>query len=424
MSNPRPPASELLPLLAEAFPQTFFADPKQVQPLKINIHRDLNDWRKAQALPAEIGLLPLRRFMHWYTQRTAYLKALARGEGRVDLTGAEVDSDIPEAIREQARQEIARRQALKTGTASLRKTAPANRAAAWLPRLAAAFPQTFFADPKQVRPLKVFLYRDLLRLAKAGALPEGIDRAALKAFLHWYGRRTAYLNAVARGLGRLDLTGTVVTTTIPDALRQQARAEVQRRQANRAAQAAAVVAASPPPAPALTPDSIPYALEDLYAMAIDAKLEVTLKFSTLPKAKAAGQGTMAFALKTPDGQFVTVEVSSKAWNKLVKTAEDWPSWIAALTGTMGERTEQGFALENPGLQVFERKPKAPAEAASPLAEALSAALAAVSPVDVAPAPAVAEPAEAVPVPVTTTAADPDPARRKPVLSLKSRKTTP
>ena len=41
MSNPRPPASELLPLLAAAFPHTFFADPKQVQPLKINIHHDL-----------------------------------------------------------------------------------------------------------------------------------------------------------------------------------------------------------------------------------------------------------------------------------------------------------------------------------------------------------------------------------------------
>src|SRR5512147_2309658 len=97
MSNPRPPASERLPLLAAAFPQTFFADPKQVRPLKINIHRDLNDLRRAQALPAAISLIPLRRFMHWYTQRTAYLKALARGEGRVDLTGADVDSDIPRA---------------------------------------------------------------------------------------------------------------------------------------------------------------------------------------------------------------------------------------------------------------------------------------------------------------------------------------
>ena len=64
MSSQRQPASELLPVMAAAFPHTFFADPKQVRPLKINIHRDLNDWRKAQTLPAAISLIPLRRFMH------------------------------------------------------------------------------------------------------------------------------------------------------------------------------------------------------------------------------------------------------------------------------------------------------------------------------------------------------------------------
>ena len=158
-------------------------------------------------------------------------------------------------------------------------------------------------------------------------------------------------------------------------------------------------------------------------MAADAKLELTLKFTTLPNARPAGPGKMAFALKTPDRQFVTAEVSNKVWNKLSQAAADWPAWTAALSGTMGPRTEKGFALANPGLQVFERKPKVPVEAASPLAEALSAALAAVSPVNVAPAPAVAEPAEAVPVPATTAAADPDPASRKPVLSLKNRQAT-
>ena len=158
-------------------------------------------------------------------------------------------------------------------------------------------------------------------------------------------------------------------------------------------------------------------------MAVDAKLEVTLKFSTLPNARPAGSGKMAFALKTPDGQFVTAEVGNKVWNKLSQAAADWPAWTAALTGTMGARTEKGFALANPGLQVFERKPKAPVEAASPLAEALSAALAAVSPVEPAPAPAVAEPAESVSVPPTTAAANPDAARRKPVLSLKHRQAT-
>ena len=147
---------------------------------------------------------------------------------------------------------------------------------------------------------------------------------------------------------------------------------------------------------------------------------MTLKFSTLPNAKPAGQGKMAFALKTPEGQFVTAEVGNKVWNKLVKANTEWPQWVAALSGTMGERTETGFALAGPDLQVFERKPKAPAEAASPLAEALSAALAAVTRVEPAPAPAVAEPAEAIPVPPATAAAEPEPARRKSVLSLKHR----
>src|SRR5512143_2713636 len=116
MSHQRRPASELLLLLAAAFPQTFFTDAKQVRPLKINLHHDLYARFQAHTLPAEIDPGGIKRFLHWYTKRTAYLKALARGESRVDLTGADVDRDIPEAIREQARQEIARRQAMKTGT--------------------------------------------------------------------------------------------------------------------------------------------------------------------------------------------------------------------------------------------------------------------------------------------------------------------
>jgi len=425
-SSPVPPSPEFrpadgLPLLAEAFPQTFFTDPKQVRPLKINIHHDLHARFQAHTLPAEIDPGGIKRLLRWYTQRTAYLKALARGDSRVDLTGADVDPEIPEAIREQARQALARRQGLKTSPAGFRKTAPANPAAGLLPRLAAAFPQTFFADPRQVKPLKVFLYRDLLRLETAGALPAEMDRTALKAFLRWYGKRTAYLNAVARGLGRIDLTGAVVTTGIPDNLRQQARAEVQRRQANRAVQTATTAATATSPTP--TPVPIPYALEDLYAMAVDAKLEVTLKFTTVPNARPTGQGRMAFALKIPDGQLITTEVSTKAWNKLLKAAQDWPSWTAALSGTMEARTDQGFTLANPGLQVFERKPKAPAAATDSPADAPAAVPAAVRPVDIAPVPAVAEPAEAGRAAPTPVAADPDPARRKPVLSLKHRQVT-
>jgi len=187
-----------------------------------------------------------------------------------------------------------------------------------------------------------------------------------------------------QGKGRIDLTGAVVDNDIPAAIRERARERWQQLQRTRHNATSTNPTGNPQsakPVPRVAPALAPIAplnLEDLYAMAIDAKLEVTLKFTTLPHAKPAGQGKMVFALKTPDGQFVTAEVNNKVWNKLVKTAEDLPSWIAALTGTMGERTEKGFTLENPGLQVFERKPKAPTEATSPLADTLSAALTAVS----------------------------------------------
>jgi hypothetical protein len=133
------------------------------------------------------------------------------------------------------------------------------------------------------------------------------------------------------------------------------------------------------PAPRLVPTpASSLNLEELYAVATDAKLEVTLKFSTLPNAKPAGQGKIAFALKTPDGQSVTAEVSNKVWNQLVKANTAWPPWVAALSGTMGPRTEKSFTLATPGLQVFEKKAKA-ADSLAPTASAPTLAPAAPPP---------------------------------------------
>jgi len=36
-------------------------------------------------------------------------------------------------------------------------------------------------------------------------------------------------------------------------------------------------------------------------------------------------------------------------------------WIAAIAGKMGELTDDGFVLNEPNIQVFERKLKAPKE---------------------------------------------------------------
>jgi hypothetical protein len=54
---------------------------------------------------------------------------------------------------------------------------------------------------------------------------------------------------------------------------------------------------------------------------------------------------------------VTVRVRPKMWTKLEQAASSWPLWVAAVAGKMGKRTAESFALEEPAIQVFERKAK-------------------------------------------------------------------
>jgi sRNA-binding protein len=80
--------------LVEAFPHAFFTKGADVQPLKIGIAAEL-----LAALPPGVGPHEAKRFLGWYVNRPGYLKALARGAGRVDLTGVVMDTDMPEAVR-------------------------------------------------------------------------------------------------------------------------------------------------------------------------------------------------------------------------------------------------------------------------------------------------------------------------------------
>lgn len=92
-------------------------------------------------------------------------------------------------------------------------------------------------------------------------------------------------------------------------------------------------------------------------MATPAKLELTIKLSTLPAVTTIANGWKSFVLDC-DGLHVTVNVRPKLWTKLETAASTWPLWTAAITGKMGLRSALGFELLEPGIQVFERKPKA------------------------------------------------------------------
>ena len=92
-------------------------------------------------------------------------------------------------------------------------------------------------------------------------------------------------------------------------------------------------------------------------MAISGKLEITIKINEFPvDAQTIENGWKQFDLEC-EGQLVTVKVKPKVFKKLEQAQADYPMWVAAIAGKMGESTRDGFILDQPNIQVFERKPK-------------------------------------------------------------------
>ncbi len=92
------------------------------------------------------------------------------------------------------------------------------------------------------------------------------------------------------------------------------------------------------------------------------KMELTIKINEFPAdVQTVENGWKQFELDC-DGQLVRVTVKPKVFKKLEQAQADYPMWVAALAGKMGEQFDGGFVLDQPSIQVFERKPKEPKEA--------------------------------------------------------------
>lgn len=229
-------------------------------------------------------------------------------------------------------------------------------------QLAKVFPQCFHWE--KPKPLKIGIFNDI-RAAFEQTPEQWADMSLLqiRKMLYVYTHRYAYQKALATGGPRYDLQGqpagaiTAEEQQIAAAnLKPRAESDSQRQTTAQRA-----------------PSGInPPTLEELISMATEARMEVTLKFNELPQAKPASPQTMIFALKAGQ-QTVVVEVRNKVWNKLKTATQQYPQWVASLTGQMGEAIAGGFRLQNPAVQVFEKKAKpenvetAASESASPAA---------------------------------------------------------
>jgi hypothetical protein len=91
-------------------------------------------------------------------------------------------------------------------------------------------------------------------------------------------------------------------------------------------------------------------------MATVGKLDITIKINELPDAKTVENGAQSFEIDC-EGRIISVVVKPKVWRKLTDAQTNFPMWVAAIGGQMGKATLTGFVLEQPSIQVFEKKPK-------------------------------------------------------------------
>jgi hypothetical protein len=89
------------------------------------------------------------------------------------------------------------------------------------------------------------------------------------------------------------------------------------------------------------------------------KLEVNIKITALPNwVETIKRGWKRVCINA-EGQIVQMKIRPRVWNKLLQANQDYPLWVASITGRMGQRIKNGFELVEPAIQVYEKKKNAP-----------------------------------------------------------------
>ncbi len=237
--------------------------------------------------------------------------------------------------------------------------------------LVADYPQCFNWDCP--RPLKIGIRFDLTRrmatdiLTDIAAQPEvqqlPIRIKDIRKYAYfWVGKillpyckRPEYLKCLQLGATRIDLEGQPAGTVNEQDVRY-----------------AQEMLASPvePPRPTTPhPSHFVVTLPNHTLLAaeniVSGRLELTVKFSQLPEAVRVKSG-FKIGIQT-DNLLITATLPTRAWNRLQKANNEWPLWMAALSGQYGSQVKTALGpmlvLEKPALQVFEKKPKAKKQAA-------------------------------------------------------------
>jgi hypothetical protein len=89
---------------------------------------------------------------------------------------------------------------------------------------------------------------------------------------------------------------------------------------------------------------------------MEIKSEVTIKFSgSLPTATPLQNKKVAIELTDQNGIVFAAQVNAKSWRKAETSASEFGDWAGAVSGKLGQRTENGFEVVDAGIQIFEKK---------------------------------------------------------------------
>ena len=91
----------------------------------------------------------------------------------------------------------------------------------------------------------------------------------------------------------------------------------------------------------------------------EARSEITLKFNSLPEAVPAANKKVEIRLTDQNGVTFTALINAKSWRKAEADATTFSDWGGAVSGKLGQPTDNGFEVIDAGIKVFEKKAKEP-----------------------------------------------------------------
>ncbi len=201
------------------------------------------------------------------------------------------------------------------------------------------FPKAFTHDPEQIKPLQSYVHKHIHR-----ALDKKYTKNEIKQALIPYVQTKEYCKALVREEFRIDLEGNPYSKTI-----QKHKEDAQARLDEDVPMRMTVKERKK-----YHRQKLPLpVLEEL----VTAKIDIMLKINELPaNSKTTRNDWEQFIIRSNNAS-VKMTVRPKVWGKLQRASRDYPSWVANIRGKMGARKKDGFELDTPGIQIFEKKAK-------------------------------------------------------------------